>query len=848
MKNRLFFILFTVLLLVLIPFSALQVQAASTDAPQYELKYQLNADGTGYIVTGYENEVYEYIDLAIPDSYNGKPVTEIGQRAFGGSRIASLVIPGSVTHVGTEAFWHCDYLTNVTVERGTTHIGARAFYYCGNLETITLPDTLSSVNESAFGKAPIRTLIISEGSEEVPLHFADAFKNTLKNVVIPDSVKIINDYAFYDFQNLTSVTIGKGVTHIFSYAFYGCSKLTEVHISDLAAWCKISFSQGFSIPTPTANPLCNGGKLYLNGKLVTDLVIPNSVTSVKGAAFSGCSSLTSVTIPDHVTSLGAYTFSGCSSLTNLIIPNSVTSIGECTFADCTGLTSITIPDSVTSITNSADSTHLNSFRNCSIDRLIIADGSKTITYKIIVGNPKSVLIPGSITSIGRGAFSDCDRLEDVYITDPSAWCKINFETSTSNPMENAYRLHILGADGKELTEFALDDSVTEIPDKRFQKCRKPIKVTIGDNVTRIGESAFEDCSNLMEIVFPKGLDVIEYDAFWMCEKIETIYFKGTEAEWNLVIIDNGNYMLKYANIIFNYTGTLPPVECDHRYNRWWHFDDYQHFQICYLCGEYSTPAAHIPDGEPTEQTPQTCIVCGYMMQAPLSHVHDYADTWSSDETGHWYACSGCEIRGSYDTHISGPDSTAEGDDICIVCNYVMEHQHYYQEEWSMDETGHWLSCYWCEERENFTPHSPGPAATDTTAQTCTVCGYVIEAAPGHIHSYSTSWESDHIGHWHSCSGCEARSHYTRHTPGPAATATSPQICTVCGRVLVPARGETTPPAEPPTEPETQPGPEIADPNTPEENSFPWLIVVMTAAVAAAVSGATVFMVIKKRKS
>ena len=130
------------------------------------------------------------------------------------------------------------------------------------------------------------------------------------DLIIPDTVTSISDYAFADCQGLTSVTIPNGVTSIGQYTFYDCLNLTHI-------------------------------------------TIPDSVTEIEQLAFIGCSGLISITIPNGVTSIGDRAFEGCRRLTNIILPSSLTSIQSETFKDCKNLTNITIPSSVTIIQSKA---------------------------------------------------------------------------------------------------------------------------------------------------------------------------------------------------------------------------------------------------------------------------------------------------------------------------------------------------------------------------------------------------------------------------------------------------------------------------------------------------------------
>lgn len=155
-------------------------------------------------------------------------------------------------------------------------------------------------------------------------------------------VTAIGEYAFSECTTLEHIVIPSSVTTIRSNAFMDCSKLYKVSIEDITAWCKIQFANS------SANPLCYGNRLYLNGVEVTHVTFPNTMTSIQPWVFIGCTNLTSVTIPTSVTTIGQGAFFN-SGLTSVEIPSSVTTIGESAFQYCKKMTSVNIPNTLTSI-------------------------------------------------------------------------------------------------------------------------------------------------------------------------------------------------------------------------------------------------------------------------------------------------------------------------------------------------------------------------------------------------------------------------------------------------------------------------------------------------------------------
>lgn len=498
--------------------------------------------------------------VTIPDK-----ATSIGNFAFAKcTGLTGVTIGNSVKSIGNYAFCDCTGLTSITIPSSVTSIGEWALKNCTGLTSVTFGDSVTIIAYSALkdtawfnnqpdglvyaGKVaysykgtmpPNTSIVIQDGTKGIGNQvFRDC--TGLTSVTIPDSVTSIGNCAFENCSGLTSVTIGNGVTSIgneaFSgcaglksvtipdsvtsigeYAFSNCAELKSVNISDIAAWCRIDFRKAnYRYQRIESNPLYYAHNLYLNNELVTDLVIPDSVTNIGNSAFYNCTGLTSVAIPDSVTSIGELAFYGCTGLSGITIPDSMTSIGcnafyntawynnqpdglvyagkfaykykgiipqyssrdidikdgtkgivDYAFYNCAGVTSITIPDSVTSIGD----------------------------YAFRCNGLESVIIPDSVTSIGNYAFYNCNELTNVTIGNgvtsigdyAFAACKIRSVT-IGNSVTRIGNYAFSG--GNIMKSVTIPDSVTSIGCSVFYGCWELISITIPDSVTSIGQNAF----------------------------------------------------------------------------------------------------------------------------------------------------------------------------------------------------------------------------------------------------------------------------------------------------------------------------------------------------------------------
>lgn len=187
-------------------------------------------------------------------------------------------------------------------------------------------------------------------------------------------------------------------------------------------------------------------------------------------------------------------------------------------------------------------------------------------------------------------------------------------------------------------------------------------------------------------------------------------------------------------------------EASHTFSTVWSKNAQGHWHVCTKCGEKTDMGNHYPGPAATEEQAQICLTCGYTLTARLNHVHQFATVWSCDETGHWYACSGCEEQKDFAEHVY--DNACDPD--CNICGYQTETAHTTDGTWLSDEASHWSICTVCGEICRQAEHTPDPDTAPGEAVLCSVCGYEISPAEEHIHEGGEAWLSDEVSHWKEC--------------------------------------------------------------------------------------------------
>ena len=365
-----------------------------------------------------------------------------------------------------------------------------------------------------------------------------------RDVVIPDivtsldgsafRVTVIDNFAFMGgfFKLILPKHLKKDKT-----AFRNCRLLTSVIIPNTVrsiggfAFSGCKSLKKISIPDSVKNI---DGFAFQYCKSLDNIIIPNNIDKIDDNTFSICKSLSSITIPESVTSINDSAFEYCFSLKNITIPNSVTNIGSSAFISCKSLRSITIPNSVTSIGDSA-------FSKCASLTSVIITNSDTVIKDRAFANCKSlktVILPDKNEKIGY-AFSNCPQLDAIFSTDkttlylgPNNWkssepysipdgvTKINNGAFSSPSFLKKIVFRIFNH--RRPKSIIIPRSITEISNEAFADYRELKSIIIPNSVTSIGISAFKNCRSLRSIIIPERVTKIEDYTFYYCRSLKNI--------------------------------------------------------------------------------------------------------------------------------------------------------------------------------------------------------------------------------------------------------------------------------------------------------------------------------------
>lgn len=286
-----------------------------------------------------------------------------------------------------------------------------------------------------------------------------------------------------------------------------------------------------------------GSKLTFNNIMYT--VKSDGTLEVTGASNPKTvktASITSEYKSMKVTSIADKAFKDCAALTSVTIPSGIKTIGESAFQNCTKLSKLSIPSSVGSIGNYA-------FFNCSgMKTLTLKNGVKTIGWQAFAycGELTSVTVPKSVTEC-EGAFMCCSKLKTIKTDSAST----KFCSSNGVLFNKSKTVIVQYPAGKTASSYSVPNTVKTISNGAFSGSANLTSVTVPSGITEISYCAFSHCGGLTSIKLPKSVTVISQYAFEDCEKLKTLNYTGTSAQWKKTSVASGNDRLKKCAMKYN---------------------------------------------------------------------------------------------------------------------------------------------------------------------------------------------------------------------------------------------------------------------------------------------------------
>lgn len=519
-------ILAVALFFTLLPVSALAEDGGSTgvshaatrslttdNKDNQGLTYRLNnADHTA-TVASYDSSTPDGV-IDIPDTVisGGQPytVTAIGVYAFNPSRtttkVSSVFIPATVTSIGRFAFRCCKFLATVTFAEGSQlkSIGVSAFSGTTpahpRFTEIQIPDSVETIGTNAFYNC-----------------------QDLESITLPASLKTIESSAFSYCRNLSEIKLPTSLTTIEISVFDGCSSLETVfYDGSLAQWSQINTSNGFLGDSSPSLVMNDYTAQFISVKDENDpYPPPKTVTITK---YTGTES-TVILLPKisswPVTKIGEDAFQDNTTITSVTIPANVTEIGSNAFAGCTNLTSVNYAGDWSNLTIQSGNPAVQDAANAPLfDFEFTLDNTAAIVtnYKYN-GAAADVTIPSRyqgkpVTTIGHAAFFN------------SAVTSVTIPDSVTSISDDAF------VNCPQLTNISIPNSVTSIGFFAFGSCTSLKSITLPSSLSSISGALFSGCSQLTTIHIPVSVTSIGNNAFADCPSLMTVTYPGSKTQWD----------------------------------------------------------------------------------------------------------------------------------------------------------------------------------------------------------------------------------------------------------------------------------------------------------------------------
>ena len=419
-----------------------------------------------------------------------------------------------LTTIGTGCFLNDSALTNITIPAGVENIKRAAWYGCVALENVTFKEgsRLTIIDEYAFAKTGLTAINMPEGVESIG-DWAFCYSKLTK-VDIPDSVSQIGIGAFYDIDELKSVTFADDcqVESLDSACFAYCSALDTINLEVCSKLTTI------------------GKHCFRRDSALTSVTIPAGVESIKHGAWYDCVSLENVTFEENsrLAAISDYTF-GKTALTAIDIPDGVESIGYGAFTRCP-LTKVDIPAKVAQLGTGAF------YMNDKLQSVTFADESQVESLDSACFAYCSALdtinleVCSELTTIGMDCFREDSALTNITIpagvTALSSFAMYSCGGLKRVAFEEGSRLKAIGEyafSKASVAEIDIPDSVESIGYGAFSRCRMTT-LDIPSSVTTIGDRCFNACDNMRSITLhPEALESYGSRAFSSCSDSLVIY-------------------------------------------------------------------------------------------------------------------------------------------------------------------------------------------------------------------------------------------------------------------------------------------------------------------------------------